>query len=100
MDEVDLPPLEFAQLLVAQAAIQIHDEGGVHVFAPQLRSFREHARLLVGGVCASGRRREGEFHRLFSAQFRADQISRSEERRIGKEGRYPWAPCPSTTNTG
>ena len=59
----------------AQSAVQIHDEGGVHVLAPQLRSFREHARLLVGGVGASGRRREGEFHRLLSAQLRADQIA-------------------------
>src|ERR1017187_7159990 len=76
MDEVYLPPPEFAQLLVAQSAVQIHDEGGVHVLAPQLRSFREHARLLVGGVGASRRRRERELHRLLAAQVRADQISR------------------------
>ncbi|MBZ5724415.1 MAG: DUF1998 domain-containing protein [Acidobacteriia bacterium] len=28
MDEVELPPPEFAQFLVAQSSVQIHDEGG------------------------------------------------------------------------
>ena len=71
MDQVDLLPTEFAQ-----SAVQVHHEGGVHVLASQLRSFSERARLLVGGdVCASGRRRQGEFHCLLSAQLRADQIS-------------------------
>src|ERR1039457_4929809 len=58
MNEVDLPPLEFAQFLVAQFAVQVHHEGGEHVLAPQLRCFRQHARLLVGGVGASRRWRE------------------------------------------
>jgi hypothetical protein len=62
--EVDLPPPEFAQFLVAQSAVQVHHEGGEHVLAPQLRSFREHARLLVGGVGASRRWRCFELQRL------------------------------------
>jgi hypothetical protein len=33
VDEVNLPPPEFTQFLVAQAAVQVHDQGGVHVFA-------------------------------------------------------------------
>src|ERR1035437_6931481 len=43
--------------------------------APQLRCFRQHPRLLVGSVGASGRWREGEFHRLLAAQLRTDQIA-------------------------
>src|SRR6266849_242611 len=73
-DEVLLPP-KFAQFLVAQSAVQIHHEGGVHVLAPQFRCFREHARLLVGGVGASRRWRGRELHRLLAAQLRTDQIS-------------------------
>ena len=42
--EADLPPAEFAGF-----------HGGVHVLAPQFRSFREPARLLVGGIGASRR---------------------------------------------
>src|ERR1700756_2124845 len=53
--EIDLLPPEFAQFFVAQSAVQIHHQGGVHVLAPQLRSFRKHARLLVGRVGASRR---------------------------------------------
>src|ERR1035437_8061804 len=75
MDEVDLSPPEFAQFLVAQSAVQVHHEGGVHVLAPQLRGSRQHARLLIGGVGASRRRRERQLHRLLSAQLRADQIA-------------------------
>src|SRR5689334_4770757 len=50
MDEVDLLPPEFAQLLVAQSAVQIQNEGGIHVFAPQLRCVCEHTGLLVSTV--------------------------------------------------
>ena len=33
MDEVDLPPPEFAPFLVAQSAVQIQHECGIHVLA-------------------------------------------------------------------
>src|ERR1035437_1106497 len=72
MHEIDLLPPEFAQFLVAQSAIQIHYEGGVHVLAAQLRSFCEHASFLVRGVGSARRWRGREFHRLLAAQPRTD----------------------------
>jgi hypothetical protein len=72
VDEVDLPPPKLPQFLVAQSAIQIQHQGGIHVLAAQFGGFCQHARFFVAAVGSTRRWRGRELHRLLAAQTRTD----------------------------